>query len=66
VTDHQAEAPHPPPERDAMLCRYCGKEERASEGYPCLGCGTFLCLICTFRGHQYCLACEANMDATGA
>jgi hypothetical protein len=45
-----------------MLCRHCGKEERASEGYPCLGCGTFLCLVCTFRGHQYCLACEASRD----
>jgi hypothetical protein len=41
-----------------MVCRWCGREERASEGYPCQGCGTFLCLICTFRGHQYCLGCE--------
>jgi hypothetical protein len=45
-------------EHDAMVCRWCGKQERASEGYPCLGCGTFLCLICSFRGHQYCAACE--------
>lgn len=50
--------PHELHERDAMLCRRCGKEERASEGYPCQGCGTFLCLICMFRGHVYCLACE--------
>ncbi|GEM_PF-3118170 len=47
-------------ERDAMVCRRCGKEERASEGYPCRGCGTFLCLICTFRGHDLCLGCEAG------
>jgi len=47
-------------EREAMLCRRCGKEDRASEGYPCLGCGTFLCLICTFRGYVYCVACEES------
>ncbi len=55
------ESPEPQkelPGGDAMLCRRCGKEERASEGYPCLGCGTFLCLICTFRGQVYCVACE--------
>ena len=46
------------PEHDVMVCRWCGREERASEGYPCQSCGTFLCLICTFRGHQYCLGCE--------
>ena len=37
-------------EHDAMECRACGREERASEGYPCANCGTFICLICTFRG----------------
>ena len=37
-------------EHDAMGCRACGREERASEGYPCANCGTFICLICTFRG----------------
>jgi hypothetical protein len=55
------ESPEPQKELqggDAMLCRRCGKEERASEGYPCMGCGTFLCLICTFRGQVYCVACE--------
>jgi hypothetical protein len=51
-------------ERDAMVCRHCGKEERASEGYPCAGCGTFLCIICTFRGYAYCLACEKTMGAS--
>ena len=44
-------------EHDAMICRACGKEERASEGYPCAECGTFICLICTFRGVIYCAAC---------
>lgn len=42
---------------DAMMCRSCGQEERASEGYPCVKCGTFLCLICTLRGVTVCTAC---------
>lgn len=50
MTDHQ--------ERDAMLCRACGKEERASEGYPCEECGTFICLMCTMRGVSLCQACQ--------
>ncbi len=49
-----------PQEHDAMDCRACGKEERASEGYPCSNCGTFLCLICTFRGVTLCRQCAAN------
>jgi hypothetical protein len=44
-------------ERDAMVCRACEKEERASEGYPCEDCGTFICLMCTFRGVTICRAC---------
>lgn len=44
-------------ERDMMRCRACGRDERASEGYPCANCGTFLCLICTFRGVTLCTAC---------
>lgn len=44
-------------ERDAMVCRFCGQEERASEGYPCSSCGTFICIICTFRGVTLCKAC---------
>ena len=44
-------------ERDAMICRACGKEERASEGYPCQRCGTFLCVICNLRGVIKCRAC---------
>lgn len=47
-------------ERDAMICRSCGREERASEGYPCDGCGTFICLICSFRGVTTCKACAAT------
>ncbi len=53
-------------ERDAMQCRRCGNEERASEGYPCAGCGTFICIICTFRGHSLCLDCERRAAARGA
>lgn len=49
-------------EKDAMSCRACGREERASEGYPCERCGTFICLICTFRGVTLCAACQT---ATG-
>lgn len=45
-------------ETDAMQCRACGREERASEGYPCAECGTFLCLICSFRGVTLCKACQ--------
>jgi hypothetical protein len=45
--------------KDAMICRACGREERASEGYPCSGCGTFICLICTFRGVVECRQCAA-------
>lgn len=46
-------------ERDAMICRSCGNEERASEGYPCAECGTFICLMCVFRGVVRCEKCEA-------
>jgi hypothetical protein len=44
-------------EYDAMACRACGREERASEGYPCAKCGTFICLICNFRGVTLCRDC---------
>ena len=44
-------------ESDAMTCRACGREERASEGYPCANCGTFICLICSFRGVTLCQEC---------
>lgn len=45
--------------KDAMICRACGREERASEGYPCAKCGTFICLICTFRGVIECRQCAS-------
>ncbi len=45
-------------ERDMMVCRSCGNEERASEGNPCEDCGTFICLICDFRGITLCKACR--------
>ena len=44
-------------ESDAMICRSCGYEERASEGYPCTSCGTFICLMCMFRGVVLCREC---------
>ena len=53
-------------EHDAMACRACGREERASEGYPCTVCGTFICLICTFRGVTLCQRCEAAGHRDGA
>ena len=53
-------------ERDAMRCRACGNEERASEGYPCDGCGTFICLICNMRGVTMCRSCqEKAREGTG-
>lgn len=42
---------------DSMRCRACGNEERASEGYPCVNCGTFICVICNLRGVITCRAC---------
>ena len=56
-------------ERDAMTCRACGNEERASEGYPCQGCGTFICVICNLRGVVRCRTCAAGHpqgDGSGA
>ena len=53
-------------ERDAMTCRACGKEERASEGYPCVDCGTFICIICNLRGIERCTACAAKAKAVAA
>lgn len=49
-------------EHDGMVCRFCGNEERASEGYPCQDCGTFICLICSFRGVLRCKSCEAKVQ----
>ncbi len=47
-------------ERDAMTCRACGREERASEGYPCQDCGTFICNMCELHGVVRCRACAAK------
>jgi hypothetical protein len=47
-------------ETDAMQCRACGNIERASEGYPCHGCGTFICVLCNLRGVVFCEACTAK------
>ncbi|MDB4905884.1 MAG: hypothetical protein JWO05_668 [Gemmatimonadetes bacterium] len=53
-------------EHDAMICRFCGNEERASEGYPCHDCGTFLCVMCNMRGVVRCRACQAKAEGTAA
>ena len=54
-------------ERDAMICRACDNEERASEGYPCSNCGTFICIICTLRGVVLCRKCiEAQAQQRSA
>ncbi len=50
-------------EKDAMTCRACGREERASEGYPCTRCGTFICLMCSFRGIIRCRKCQEEHPA---
>lgn len=47
-------------EKDAMSCRACGREERASEGYPCQLCGTFICIMCSFRGVVRCKECQSK------
>lgn len=47
-------------ERDAMICRACGNEERASEGYPCRDCGRFICVMCDMRGVTLCRDCQAK------
>jgi hypothetical protein len=48
---------------DMMLCRACGGEERASEGYPCVDCGTFICILCELRGVRQCRECKARAKA---
>ena len=45
-----------------MVCRSCGNEERASEGYPCSDCGTFICQICDTRGITLCKVCRAKQN----
>ena len=53
-------------ERDAMVCRSCGQEERASEGYPCKDCGTFICIMCVFKGAVRCERCAAIAASAAA
>jgi len=52
-----------PAATDAMVCRACGNQERASEGYPCIKCGTFICVMCTLRGIALCKNCSASIGA---
>ena len=49
-------------ETDRMICRACGNEERASEGYPCDSCGTFICVICNLRGVTLCKQCQEQAE----
>jgi hypothetical protein len=46
-----------------MICLACGREERASEGYPCVDCERFICLMCDMRGITRCRDCQAKRDA---
>jgi hypothetical protein len=50
-------------EHDSMICRACGNDERASEGYPCMDCGRFICVLCNLRGIVRCKDCEAKHAA---
>ena len=45
---------------DLMVCGGCGRPERASEGYPCQRCGTFLCVVCNLKGVTLCKDCLAK------
>ncbi len=47
-----------PEEMERIICRYCGNEDRASEGYPCQSCGAFICIVCSIRGFTRCRTCE--------
>jgi hypothetical protein len=53
-------------EHDAMVCRSCGNEERASEGYPCVNCGTFICLMCNIKGIVRCRDCQEKTGQPAA
>jgi hypothetical protein len=55
-----------PREHDGMICRSCGRDERASEGYPCAECGTFICLGCSIRGVTLCRSCREKRGASEA
>ena len=47
-------------EHDAMGCRACGRKSARPRDIPCSNCGTFICLICTFRGVTLCRECAAR------
>ena len=49
-----------PEETERIKCRYCGNDDRASEGYPCQVCGAFICIVCSIRGITICRECEKN------
>ena len=49
--------------RDQMICRACGRQERASEGYPCQRCSTFICVVCNMQGVTHCKSCQAKIAA---
>lgn len=53
-------------EHDAMICRACGNEERASEGYPCVNCGTFICMMCSMKGVVRCKECQQKTGLPAA
>lgn len=53
-------------EGDTMTCRACGQDGRASEGYPCVACGTFLCIRCNLRGVTLCAACAQKQTSERA
>lgn len=58
--------PPRPAATDMMECRACGRQERASEGYPCSKCETFICLICSLRGVTLCRRCAAASGTASA
>lgn len=49
-----------------MVCRACGNEERASEGYPCQDCGTFICQLCDMKGVVRCRECAKKGGGASA
>ena len=53
-------APANAPAGDTMVCRACGATERASEGYPCADCGTFICIVCELRNVTRCHDCQVK------
>jgi len=52
------------PKTDQMVCRSCGRQERASEGYPCEKCGKFICVLCNLQGFTLCRTCRDEQPAS--